>query len=113
MEIKDLSFVLYLLCDTDYTKLAGWFEEWSDFGIKWRTIGISGETTDNWISIGYEHRNFPDKSHPTYQIEVDSKHHNPTERDFETQLAFARSLIAKLKDKGCDTEFSSHFEKYL
>src|SRR5512138_1515827 len=113
MKILDLSFELSLICGTDYTELARWFEEWSDLGIQWKTIGILGETTDNWIDIGYEYRDFPDKSHRTYQIEVISKHNNPTERDFEAQLAFARALIAKLKDKGCTTEFSSHFEEYL
>jgi hypothetical protein len=114
MEIPDLTFQLNLTCDTDDAELARWFEQWSDLGIEWKPIGVLGATADNWIDIGYEYPDFPDKSHRTYQILVASKHKkNPSQRDLETQLTFARTLIAKFEDKGCGTDFIGYFEDYL
>jgi len=91
-----------------------WFhEEWLDLGIEWKNRS-QGFTPDNWVDIGYEYHNYPDKKPVILTILVVSKH-NPTasQHDFETQIQFTNLLISRLRSKGCEPQFNGFFDEYL
>ena len=120
-------FQLMVNSRADFAEIRRWFvETWTDLDIDWKPFCNTGSSQENWVSI---HKNeLYDASliatengwlsYP-YMIGVVYRRAVTDPLEIENQVKFARVLIARLKQMGCevklvsDPEFKTLFEDVM
>jgi hypothetical protein len=112
----DLAFIIKLNSHVTFENLKKWFsEEWQDLGIQWQRGCALGETEDNLVEIEHGYEDAANRDTRYYMVTVIPKQDSvPTKKQIEDQIDFARRLMSKLSQKGCEPEFDSPtLEQYL